>query len=218
MSKKEKKELSEESLKTRAQLLSVAKKEFLEKGYSHASLRGIAAEAGVTTGAVYFLFQDKDGLFEAVVGEALAALMQVLEKHFNEDMETDILTYQHVEGDHDDFADAITDVIYDHYDEMTILLDRATGSKYENLVDELIDRLYRNYVGIAAHYAAVVPGKRVNEPMLHYLTHVQIEAFIHMMKHMEDREQARHFIHPVMDMMIKAWIEYSLEDETVNKA
>ena len=36
---------------TRQLLLQCAKKEFMEKGYSKASLRSICKEAGVTTGA-----------------------------------------------------------------------------------------------------------------------------------------------------------------------
>ena len=40
-----------------------AKKEFMEKGFMKASLRNICKNAGVTTGALYFFFKDKDALF-----------------------------------------------------------------------------------------------------------------------------------------------------------
>lgn len=53
--------------KSRERLIECAKKEFLEKGFAKASLRNICAQAGLTTGAVYFLFKDKNGLLEAVV-------------------------------------------------------------------------------------------------------------------------------------------------------
>ena len=45
---------------TKERLLACAKKEFAAKGYAKASLRAICREAGVTTGALYFFFQDKD--------------------------------------------------------------------------------------------------------------------------------------------------------------
>ena len=48
--------------KSRERLIECAKKEFLEKGFAKASLRNICAQAGLTTGAVYFLFKDKNGL------------------------------------------------------------------------------------------------------------------------------------------------------------
>lgn len=50
------------------QILSCAMTEFLEKGYTDASLRDIAAKAGTTTGSIYTRFGDKEGLFDAIVG------------------------------------------------------------------------------------------------------------------------------------------------------
>ena len=47
---------------TKIHLIQCAKKEFMEKGFVGASLRGICQKAGVTTGALYFFFQDKDDL------------------------------------------------------------------------------------------------------------------------------------------------------------
>jgi hypothetical protein len=152
-------------------------------------------------------------LFEGVVGEALTQLTSVLEEHFAHDTESDFAAYQQQDGDHDDFSEALVDVIYDHYDEMTILLDRSAGSKYEGFVDGIINRLDTSYIALAESYAACVPNKRVNRKMLHWLTHVQINAFVHMMQHEKDKASALRFIKPVMDMLIKAWMEYSLEDD-----
>lgn len=204
---------SNDNIESRARLLECAKKEFLEKGFAKASLRKIAADAELTTGAVYFFFKDKNGLFEGVVGKALHELMSVLEEHFSHDIEADLTLYQQEDGDHDDFAESLVDVIYDNYDEMTILLDRSTGSKYENMVDNIINELDISYINLAERYAAMIPNKRVNKKMLHWLTHIQMNAFIHMMKHESDKESALKFIKPVMNMLIKAWMEYSLEDD-----
>lgn len=48
-------------------ILECAKKEFLEKGYTDASLRTIAAEAETSTNSIYVRFKDKEGLFAAIV-------------------------------------------------------------------------------------------------------------------------------------------------------
>ncbi len=56
----------ERSRITRARLLAAAEKVFAEKGYDGAKLADIAAEAGVSVGAVYFRFKDKDALFQAI--------------------------------------------------------------------------------------------------------------------------------------------------------
>ncbi len=56
----------ERSRVTRERLLAAGEKVFAEKGYDGAKLADIAAEAGVSVGAVYFRFKDKDALFLAI--------------------------------------------------------------------------------------------------------------------------------------------------------
>ena len=53
------------------QLLDCAAKEFLDKGFADASLREIAKQCGVSTHSIYTRFQDKAGLFDAVVEQTL---------------------------------------------------------------------------------------------------------------------------------------------------
>ena len=77
---------NEESRETIEKLLMSAKKEFIEKGYMKASLRNICKDAGVTTGALYFFFQDKEDLFAKVVGRPLQELRNVLNSHMLEEI------------------------------------------------------------------------------------------------------------------------------------
>jgi AcrR family transcriptional regulator len=51
---------------TRAALLAAARHHFAQYGYAHAEVSRIAADAQVTTGAVYHHFLSKKGLFQAV--------------------------------------------------------------------------------------------------------------------------------------------------------
>jgi AcrR family transcriptional regulator len=51
---------------TRAALLAAARRAFADAGYSGADVGAIAAEARVTTGAIYHHFGSKKGLFQAV--------------------------------------------------------------------------------------------------------------------------------------------------------
>jgi TetR/AcrR family acrAB operon transcriptional repressor len=59
----------EEAEETRRQLLDAGLKVFGARGYSAARLSDIAAEAGVTRGAVYWHFKSKQGLLFAVLRE-----------------------------------------------------------------------------------------------------------------------------------------------------
>lgn len=68
---------------TRKELLKCAKEEFMDKGFMGASLRNICQKAGVTTGALYFFFKDKDDLFCNVVGHMMDRLNAVLTEHFS---------------------------------------------------------------------------------------------------------------------------------------
>ena len=65
---------------TKEKLLKSAKAEFMEKGYAAASLRSICKNAGVTTGALYFFFKDKEDLFESLVKEPFQNILSMLEE------------------------------------------------------------------------------------------------------------------------------------------
>jgi len=64
---------------TRAKVLAAARKLFSEHGYQGATIRDIAAAAGMSTGAVFANFSDKTDLFRDIVSadlEQLIALMR----------------------------------------------------------------------------------------------------------------------------------------------
>lgn len=56
---------------TRHQILDAAEAEFLARGVAHTRLQDVAAAAGVTRGAIYWHFQDKAELFNAMMERAL---------------------------------------------------------------------------------------------------------------------------------------------------
>lgn len=56
---------------TRHQILDAAEAEFLARGVAHTRLQDVAAAAGVTRGAIYWHFQDKAELFNAMMDRAL---------------------------------------------------------------------------------------------------------------------------------------------------
>ena len=66
--------------KTRKQLISAAKKLFVEKGYGATSTPELVESAGVTRGALYHHFADKKDLFRAVVESDCAAVGAEIER------------------------------------------------------------------------------------------------------------------------------------------
>lgn len=61
-------------------LINAAAAEFSAHGYDGASLRQICAAAGVTTGALYFFFKNKEDLFKTVVSPVIDPIMEELER------------------------------------------------------------------------------------------------------------------------------------------
>ncbi|MBP1590861.1 MAG: TetR/AcrR family transcriptional regulator [Oscillospiraceae bacterium] len=198
---------------SREKLIASAKKEFLEKGFEKASLRSISSAAGLTTGAVYFFFRDKNGLFGAVVDEPVKKIMSVINEHFAADMEVSPEDFTHSSGDHDDFADALISALYSDRDAVLILLEKASGSVYENIVDKFIGMMEQYNAKLAENYLVMFPDKRVDEYMLHWLSHVQINAFVHLVTHEKNEEKAAHEIKSVLDMLIESWIAHILTEK-----
>ena len=68
----------EDALATRAHLLDVAEHVFLAKGVAGTSLNDIAVAAGTTRGAIYWHFQDKADLFNAMMDRVALPLQRAL--------------------------------------------------------------------------------------------------------------------------------------------
>ena len=69
--------MEEKSTATLENIQEAALTEFLDKGFLGASLRQIVKNAGVTTGAFYGYFPNKEALFAAIVEPHAAILMEM---------------------------------------------------------------------------------------------------------------------------------------------
>ena len=131
----------ENEKETKKKLLQCAMKEFSEKGYMKASIRNICKEAGVTTGALYFFFKDKEDLFGNLVAETLLGLNKIIDGHFMEeatatkaladsDSEISIAALAEAQGFDDDMAIAreVIRYLFKHKDVIGLLLTKAQGS------------------------------------------------------------------------------------------
>lgn len=63
---------------TRDKLVRAATDEFFAHGYQGASLRQICSQAGVTTGALYFFFKNKQDLLASVIEPLVSASLELL--------------------------------------------------------------------------------------------------------------------------------------------
>src|SRR5258706_2599586 len=63
---------------TRAKVLASARRLFSEQGYEGATIRDIAAAAGMSTGAVFASFTDKSDLFNEIIAADRDALYEAM--------------------------------------------------------------------------------------------------------------------------------------------
>lgn len=196
---------------TKEKLLASAKAEFMEKGYTKASLRKICANAGLTTGALYFFFNDKEDLFASVVGEPLKELMELLQVHFMEDEQTySAKAFEYQNGEHDEIATLLIHHLYTHYDEFLLLLTKSQGTNFENKVDELVDMIDASYMMMAESLMQQRPGMMVNSYMVHWMSHMATDAFIHLLTHEPDEGKALQHTKEIIDYIAEGWMKMIL--------
>ncbi len=62
----------------RARVIDVATKEFAKKGYHDASISSIADKAGISVGAIYKYFENKQDLFLTIIDESISRVETLL--------------------------------------------------------------------------------------------------------------------------------------------
>ncbi|MGN0614543.1 MAG: TetR/AcrR family transcriptional regulator [Porcipelethomonas sp.] len=201
---------------TKEKLTASAKTEFMEKGYAGASLRKICADAGVTTGALYFFFRDKEDLFRSIVDPPLRELMDIMQTHFAED--TQLLSgsdaYTHTAGDHEQLVQLLIHHLYANRDAFLLLLTKSQGTAFENCVDEIVEMMEQGYRAMAEQISEQTPGKHISSYMLHWMAHMNIDAFIHLLTHETDEGKALRYMGRIMDYLVRGWLELILSPET----
>ncbi len=191
--------------KKRELLIEAAKKEFLEKGYNKASLRNICTQAGVTTGALYFFFRNKEELFAEIVEGPLQGLKELVADHFREDSAnmSGLDTFQDIDLDHSRESDMFMEYIYRYRDSFILILNSAENTVYENCVDEFVDMLEK----AVPMSMSGMKGYRCDPYMSHWMAHLTIDAFTNVIRHITDKEEAKRRMRPIMNYLVQGWVQ-----------
>lgn len=177
-------------------ILSCAKAEFLDKGYTDASLRTIAAAAETSTNSIYVRFQDKEGLFSAIVepvlNEMIERFVKIQETFHRMDRAEQAAQMP-------DYADGgtmeLVEYIYDHLDEFRLLLDASYGTRFHNFVDELVRiEVEYTYKYMEAVGSTAQLGDATTQRLLHIVTTSRFESIFEIIRHGMSLEEAREYI------------------------
>lgn len=205
---------------TKEKLILSAKKEFLEKGYMKSSLRNICKDAGVTTGALYFFFTDKQDLFASIIDRPWNRLFEMLKNNYQKGVESKEAVKKAIEGNYEkDFivSKEIISFLYQYYDEFILLTQKSQGSKYESCIDELITLTEMHYRRLADEFSYVKGQKRIEDSIIHWISHVQIESVMHLLVHDKSKEQAVKNFENMMRYLIAGWSSLFEENEKTNE-
>lgn len=197
-----------ENKETRKHLLECARKEFLEKGYMKASLRSICKEAGVTTGALYFFFKDKEDLFAALVEEPLHQLYSAMEEHYTTEMKHEEQVAQLEPSDNADLEASrqIIRHMYANREAFLLLLTKSQGSRFENCADEIVDISEQQYRRLCDTVTRATGKPRIDDYMTHWMAHIMVDTFAHLFLHEEEESVALKHIDALTRYLIRGWM------------
>lgn len=192
---------------TREKLLLSAKEEFLQKGYAKASLRNICKNAGVTTGALYFFFNDKEDLFGSLVKGPLEKLYFTMKNHY----QIELNNINKNNFDLNDFSEdikameAIVNYIFEYYDEFVLVLTKSQGSKYEKVIDEFIkitENHFKTLVNEMANHSKI---EKPDDYIIHWIAHIQIFSFVELITHDFNKEESLKHMQTIIMFLINGW-------------
>lgn len=193
--------MAEISEATKSKILMSAKAEFLEKGFTSASLRTIAANAGLTTGAMYRHFKDKDALFCALVDDAIDSTLKLvkagdLDHHQNL---SDPIGADHTE-DEKAFSLEFMEYMLNNRDAFVLLLTKSAGSTHEHFLEEVADMYTENVLGtINWMKEKFNVTKPIDDMSIHVLASATVNAFAEVILHNMDREEAEIFLSNIQE-------------------
>lgn len=187
-------------------ILACAKKEFLEKGYSEASLRTIAAKADTTTGSIYSRFRDKEGLFGAIVEPAADGLIQIFLKiqeefHAVKAEDQPRLMEKYVSSG----MDEMLDYVYERFEEFQLLLDASYGTRYQDFVEQLVDIETEYTYKYMEATKFLQDGSEITEEFVHITARAMFDSMFEVVRHRMDRETARKYIHMLEQYHYGGW-------------
>ena len=177
---------------THKKILDNGKTNFLNDGYERANLRKICKDAGVTTGAFYRHFEDKEDLFVALVEPLANEILEFYSKFETESFqslkrnELKDLANINVNG-------SIETALYmfGKKELFELLMYHAYGTKYANFVDKLIDLEDENQKKIFK----IVTGKKqmteIPETTIHLLDHAYINALCEIIIHSKTESEVK---------------------------
>ena len=196
------KELHHESI------IEAATAEFLEYGFTDASMRRIASAAGMSASGLYKHFAGKEEMFAALVEPAYQGLMNLFRREAD-DQRRSVGNGDLSQWENGRDAKLAMAYIYDHLDAFRLLVCKSQGTKYEGFLHELAvleEETTLSFMEMLKQQGMKLSAFRMKE--LHLLTTANINAVFQTVEHAFTREEALHYADTLDRFFSKAWEEF----------
>ena len=199
--------MGDDGLNTLRNILRAGKAEFLRKGFRAASLRSIAREAEVTTGAFYGYFKSKEDLFDAIVKEHA--------DYFTDRFKECMSEFRSLSPDGQKEAMGrtsgqwmlqILDYIYDHFDAFRMLIGCAEGTRYENFIHQIVEiEVEGTHDFIEVMRGAGEAIRPVDPQLEHILISGMFSAYFEIVLHEMPKAQAQEYVRELHAFQLAGW-------------
>lgn len=181
---------------TKTKILEASKLEFMQKGFSEASLRTIAAHAGVTTGAIYGYYPDKHAIFIDLVEPAAGEFKN---RFLKEQADFAALTQdeqiKHMYKNSTEALQSLLDFIYSFFDSFRLIICSAAGTEYEHYIDELVEIEALSSINFMKTLkAAGFEFAPLSENLIHILSNAYFSAIFETVAHNMEKSEADEYV------------------------
>lgn len=195
--------------KLAADLLEAGKQEFLNKGFQAASMRSIATAMGVTTGAIYRYFTDKEAMFDALVARPAQVLLdryrEVQQRFAEQTLGQQLNSLPEVS---DEGYTWMLEHIYNNFDAFKLIVCCSVGTQYEHYQETLTE------IEVNASRALIERMKEagmavlpMDDELIHIVSSTLFSGIFETIRHDTPREKAFVYMNSLREFYSAGWFK-----------
>lgn len=131
----------------RNDILAIAEKEFLKRGFKNSSMRTIAKKSNTTLGNVYNYFKNKEAILDTIIDDTPEKILHVLKEHESAILSVE-LTKEEIEDNFEDLVNSFMTTLFplDVFlsNSLLILMEGCEGTKYEPYRNNFLELFQRH--------------------------------------------------------------------------
>ena len=197
--------VSKDKTASHERITKAAKEEFLTYGFENASMRRIAASAGITVSGLYKHFPNKEEMFASLVQPMLDSFYVLYRQKEQEEHDAIVEVGAAAAFLNDDAVYTMA-YIYDHFEEFKLLVCCSQGTRYQDISHhfaEMEEESSLKYIEALRKHGNHVPEFDRRE--FHLLVSSNVEAVLQPIRHDFTREQAMHYAQTINTFFSKGW-------------